>query len=191
MVVSLRDKRNCLFFILEIKKIILIYNNDTLIRGIIINSLYKGANMTYLKLKHNIWNELRPFSVGFDNIFDHFNLHLDNTRTVNYPPYNIVEVDNFNWKIEIALAGFSKKDIEIEYSNNLLTVESVKDKDTKEVEENDGILHKGISKRQFKKSFTLADDVVINGAELKDGMLVIDLEKIVPEEKKPRQIKIK
>jgi molecular chaperone IbpA len=91
----------------------------------------------------------------------------------------------------MALAGFSKKDIEIEYSNNLLTVESVKDKDTKEVEENDGILHKGISKRQFKKSFTLADDVVINGAELKDGMLVIDLEKIVPEEKKPRQIKIK
>ena len=163
-----------------------------LIRGIKFNSLKsKGENMTYLKLKHNIWNELRPFSVGFDNIFDHFNLHLDNTRTVNYPPYNIVEVDNFNWKIEMALAGFSKKDIEIEYSNNLLTVESVKDKDTKEVEENDGILHKGISKRQFKKSFTLADDVVINGAELKDGMLVIDLEKIVPEEKKPRQIKIK
>ena len=62
--------------------------------------------------------------------------------------------------------------------------------DTKEVEENDGI-HKGISKRQFKKSFTLADDVVVNGAELKDGMLVIDLEKIVPEEKKPRTIKIK
>jgi len=147
--------------------------------------------MTYLKLKHNIWNELRPFSVGFDNIFDHFNLHLDNSRSVNYPPYNIVEVDNFNWKIEMALAGFSKKDINIEYANNLLTVESVKDKDTKEVEDNDGILHKGISKRQFKKSFTVADDVVINGAELKDGMLVIDLEKIVPEEKKPRTIKIK
>ena len=53
--------------------------------------------MTYLKLKNNIWNELRPFSVGFDNIFDHFNLHLDNSRSVNSPPYNIVEVDNFNW----------------------------------------------------------------------------------------------
>ena len=86
---------------------------------------------------------------------------------------------------------FSKKDINIEYANNLLTVESVKDEDTKEVEENDGVLFKGISKRQFKKSFTVADDVVINGAELKDGMLVIDLEKIVPEEKKPRTIKIK
>ena len=146
--------------------------------------------MTYKT--YNIWKDLRPYSVGFDSLFNHFNLHLDHSKSaVNFPPYNIVEVDNFNWKIEMALAGFGKKDIEIEYSNNLLTVESVKDKDTKEVEENDGVLFKGISKRQFKKSFTLADDVVINGAELKDGMLVIDLEKIVPEEKKPRQIKIK
>ena len=167
-----------------------INNNDTLIRGIKFNSLKsKGENMTNRELR--IWNDLRPFSVGFDNLFNHFNLHLDNTRTVNYPPYNIVEVDNFNWKIEMALAGFGKKDINIEYANNLLTVESVKDEDTKEVEENDGVLFKGISKRQFKKSFTVADDVVINGAELKDGMLVIDLEKIVPEEKKPRTIKIK
>ena len=134
-----------------------------------------------------IWNDLRPFSVGFDNIFDHFNLHLDNTRTVNYPPYNIVEVDNFNWKIEMALAGFSKKDIEIDYSNNQLTIKSVEsdDKDEKDT------IHRGISKRQFTRSFTLADDVVVNGAELKDGMLVIDLEKIVPEEKKPKTIKIK
>ena len=147
--------------------------------------------MTYLKLKHNIWNELRPFSVGFDNIFDHFNLHLDNTRTVNYPPYNIVEVDNFNWKIEMALAGFSKKDIEIEYSNNLLTVESVKDKDTKEVEENDGILHKGISKRYFKKQFTIAKDVKVNGAELKDGLLKVSMERIIPEAMKLKSITVK
>ena len=143
--------------------------------------------MTYLKLKHNIWNELRPFSVGFDNIFDHFNLHLDNTRTVNYPPYNINKIDDFNWNIEIALAGFGKKDIDVSTAENQLTIKSVEsdDKDEKDT------IHRGISKRQFKKSFTVADDVVINGAELKDGMLVIDLEKIVPEEKKPRTIKIK
>ena len=139
----------------------------------------------------SIWKELRPFSVGFDNIFDHFNLHLDNTRTVNYPPYNINKIDEFNWQIQMALAGFGKKDINITTADNQLTVESVKDKETKDVEDNDGLLFKGISKRQFKKSFTLADDVVINGAELKDGMLVVDLEKIVPEEKKPRTIKIK
>ena len=139
----------------------------------------------------SIWKELRPFSVGFDNIFDHFNLHLDNTRTVNYPPYNINKIDEFNWQIQMALAGFGKKDINITTADNQLTVESVKDKETKDVEDNDGLLFKGISKRQFKKSFTVADDVVINGAELKDGMLVIDLEKIVPEEKKPKTIKIK
>ena len=139
----------------------------------------------------SIWKELRPFSVGFDNIFDHFNLHLDNTRTVNYPPYNINKIDEFNWQIQMALAGFGKKDINITTADNQLTIESVKDKDTKDVEENDGVLFKGISKRQFKKTFTLSDEVVINGAELKDGMLLIDLEKIVPEEKKPKTIKIK
>jgi|TARA_B110000967_G_C18644333_1_gene440098 molecular chaperone IbpA len=139
----------------------------------------------------SIWKELRPFSVGFDNIFDHFNLHLDNTRTVNYPPYNINKIDEFNWQIQMALAGFGKKDINITTANNQLTIESIKDEDTNEVEENDGVLFKGISKRQFKKTFTLSDEVVINGAELKDGMLLIDLEKIVPEEKKPKTIKIK
>ena len=134
-----------------------------------------------------IWNDLRPFSVGFDNIFDHFNLHLNNARTVSYPPYNINKIDDLNWNIEIALAGFGKKDIDVSTAENQLTIKSVEsdDKDEKDT------IHRGISKRQFTRSFTLADDVVVNGAELKDGMLVIDLEKIVPEEKKPKTIKIK
>ena len=67
--------------------------------------------MTYKTL--NIWKDLRPYSVGFDNIFNHFNLHLDNQRTVNYPPYNINKLNDFNWNIEMALAGFSKKDIDV------------------------------------------------------------------------------
>jgi len=147
-----------------------------------------------------IWNDLRPFSVGFDNLFNHFNLHLDNTRTVNYPPYNIVEVDSLNWRIELALAGFGKKDINISTAENQLTIESnvksvmadsVGYKDDEHKPKEEQMVHKGISKRYFKKSFTLADDVVVNGAELKDGMLTIDLEKIVPEEKKPKTIKIK
>ena len=134
-----------------------------------------------------IWNDLRPFSVGFENIFDHFNLHLDTQRTVNYPPYNINKLDDLNWNIEMALAGFGKKDIDVSTAENQLTIKSVEsdDKDDKDT------IHRGISKRQFTRSFTLADDVVVNGAELKDGMLVIDLEKIVPEEKKPKTIKIK
>ena len=133
-----------------------------------------------------IWNDLRPFSVGFENIFDHFNLHLDTQRTVNYPPYNINKVDDFNWSIEIALAGFGKKDINISTANSQLTIKSIPSEDKwKEP------IHKGISKRQFTRTFTLADDVVVNDAELKDGMLVVNLEKIVPEEKKPKSIKIK
>ena len=135
-----------------------------------------------------IWNDLRPFSVGFESIFDHFNLHLDTQRTVNYPPYNINKLDDLNWNIEMALAGFGKKDIDISTANSQLTIKSVVDKNK---DETAGTIHKGISKRQFTRTFTLADDVVVNGAELKDGMLVIDLEKIVPEEKKPRTIKIK
>ena len=134
-----------------------------------------------------IWNDLRPFSVGFDNIFDHFNLHLENTRSVNYPPYNINKIDDFNWNIEIALAGFGKKDIDVSTAENQLTIKSIEsdEKDDKDT------IHRGISKRQFTRSFTLADDVVVNGAELKDCMLTIELEKIVPEEKKPKTIKIK
>ena len=139
----------------------------------------------------SIWNDLRPFSVGFDDLFDHFNNTLEYTvkQPTSYPPYNINKVDDLNYQIEMALAGFSKKDIGIEYADNQLTIESVFEKDDKE--DDTTTVHRGISKRQFKKAFTLADEVVINGAELKDGMLIVDLEKIVPEAKKPRTIKIK
>ena len=138
----------------------------------------------------SIWNDLRPFSVGFDDLFDHFNNTLEYTvkQPTSYPPYNINKVDDLNYQIEMALAGFSKKDIGIEYADNQLTIESVFEKDDKE--DDTTTVHRGISKRQFKKAFTLADEVVVNGAELKDGMLIVDLEKIVPEEKKPRSIKI-
>ena len=97
---------------------------------------------------------------------------------------------SFNWTIEMALAGFNKKDIEVEYADNQLTIKSIFEKDETDEEDNTTTVHRGISKRQFKKAFTLADEVVVNGAELKDGMLIVDLEKIVPEEKKPRTIKI-
>ena len=87
----------------------------------------------------------------------------------------------------MALAGFGKDDIEIKYADNQLTIKSVDsdDKDEKDV------IHRGISKRKFSRSFTLAEDIKVNGAELKDGMLLVELEKIVPEEKKPRTINIK
>ena len=138
----------------------------------------------------SIWNDLRPFQVGFDHAFERFNTQLEHTQGSNFPPYNIKKLDNFNWTIEMALAGFNKKDIEVEYADNQLTIKSIFEKDEKVEEDTSTTVHRGISKRQFRKSFTLADEVVVNGAELKDGMLIVDLEKIVPEEKKPRTIKI-
>ena len=135
----------------------------------------------------SIWNDLRPFSVGFDDLFDHFNNQLEIKQTPSYPPYNINRIDDLNYQIEMALAGFSKTDIDIKYADNQLTIKSVDSEDKKEKE----TLHRGISKRKFSRTFTLAEDMKVNGAELKDGMLLIELEKIVPEEKKPRTIDIK
>ena len=88
-------------------------------------------------------------------------------------------------------AGFNKKDIDVTYEDGMLTIKSIKDKETKEVEDNEGMLHKGIAKRMFSKSFTIADDVVVKGAELKDGLLKVSMERIIPEAKKARTITIK
>ena len=142
----------------------------------------------------SIFNQLRPVTVGFDNMFDHFERMFDGDvatfqTQVNFPPYNIVKTGDFTYDVELALAGFSKDDITVDYADNLLTVKSVKKEKTDD--DKDGVLHRGISKRMFSKAFTIADDVEVNGAELKDGLLKISLERIVPEGKKPRNIEIK
>ena len=143
----------------------------------------------------SIFNQLRPYSVGFDDVFDHFGRMFDDSlfdvSTPNYPPYNIVKIKDNKYNIEVALAGYGKKDIDITYENNMLTIKSVKDEQEKEVEENEGVLHKGIAKRMFSKSFTIADDCKVTGAELKDGLLKVSLEKIIPDHKKARTINIK
>ena len=138
----------------------------------------------------SIFNQLRPFSVGFDDMFDHFDAMVSMAPS-NYPPYNIVKTDKNSYNVEIALAGFNKKDISVEVENGILTIESIKTKDEKEVEDNDGVLHKGISKRYFKKQFTIAKDVKVNGAELKDGLLKVSMERIIPEAMKLKQITVK
>ena len=143
----------------------------------------------------SIFNQLRPVTVGFDNVFDHFERMIDdhnfNTMTAtNFPPYNIVKTGEYTYDVELALAGFSKNDIEVHYENNMLTVKS-KQKDKSEAKDSEGVIHRGISKRWFSKSFTIADDVEIKGAELKDGLLKVSMERIVPEGKKARSIEVK
>ena len=143
----------------------------------------------------SIFNKLRPVSVGFDSIFDHFGSMWDDDFISDiqpsYPPYNIVKSGKNTYDIEVALAGFNKKDINVEVENGMLTIQSVKDESEKEVEDNDGVLHRGISKRMFKRSFTIANDVKVKGAELKDGLLKVSMEKIVPEEMKLKTIQVK
>ena len=140
-----------------------------------------------------LFNQLRPVTIGFDNVFDHFErMFEDDFRGLsvpNFPPYNIVKTGKNSYDIELALAGYSKKDISIDFEDGILNIKSIKDE--KEDKEDDGVIHKGIAKRYFSKSFTIADDVEIKGAELKDGLLKVSLEKIVPESKKARTIEIK
>ena len=142
----------------------------------------------------SIFNSLRPFSIGFDDMFDQFENMLGNgglSMQSNYPPYNIRRTGQDKYSIEVALAGFSKNDVEVEFEDNLLTVRT-RQVDKSDNKNDDGeIIHKGISQRHFARSFTIADDVKVNGAQLKDGLLTIACERIIPEHKKRKLIEIK
>ena len=159
--------------------------------GLTLNLANKGGYMTSKDL--SIFNSLRPFSVGFDDMFDQFESMLGNGGLgvqTNYPPYNIRKAGKDKYAIEVALAGFNRSDVEIEYEDNTLTVRTKKVQKS-ENKDGDEIIHRGISQRSFSRSFTVADDVKVNSAELKDGLLTIDCEKIVPEIKKKKLIPIK
>jgi molecular chaperone IbpA len=142
----------------------------------------------------SIFNQLRPVTVGFDPIFDRFERMFEDdffsAPMVNYPPYNIVKTGDYTYDIELALAGFNKKDIDVSYEDGVVTVKTIHET-SEESQANGSILHRGISKRQFTKAFQIADDVEVRGAELKDGLLKISLERIIPENRKPRSIEVK
>ncbi|MCH2642336.1 MAG: Hsp20 family protein [Candidatus Thalassarchaeum sp.] len=139
----------------------------------------------------SLFNKLRPVSVGFDSVFDHFESIFNDSPSLhtNYPPYDIVKTDEHSYVIELAVAGFSKKDIAVTVENGVLTVES--DREGNAESSGQEIIHRGISKRYFKKSFSISDDVEIRGAELKDGLLRISMEKIIPESRKRKEISIR
>lgn len=133
------------------------------------------------------FNQLTPYAVGFDRIFDHLNTYVaNNTSSTGFPPYNIRKEGEVNYVIEMALAGFGKEDIQVELAEGTLKIRSVK-----ENSEDDDTVYRGISYRKFERNFTLADDIVVNDAKLENGMLTIDLERVIPEEKKPRLIEVK
>jgi len=140
----------------------------------------------------SIFNQLRPVTIGFDSMFDNFERMFEDNffnTSSSYPAYDIVKTGENKYDVEVALAGFNKKDIKVEFADGQLSIESVKNQMTKE--KDDGKIFKGIAKRYFKKSFSIADNCEVKGAELKDGLLKVSLERIIPEAQKSKVIEIK
>ena len=131
------------------------------------------------------------FSVGFDGLFNRLN-SMDTAQS-GYPPYNIRKLNDLQYVVELALAGFSKSDIEVEVTDGTLTIRSTTAKDDgADNDENNEInfVHRGIAKRTFSRAFQLSDDIIVQSADLQDGMLIVNLERVIPDEKKPRLIPI-
>ena len=131
------------------------------------------------------------FTVGFDSMFDRLFGALDHpnpnpNNKQGYPPYNIRKDGETKYFIEMAVAGFSEEDLEVELKEGILTVQS---KPLNEENETTYV-HRGIAKRTFERSFTLSDDVIVKGCDLNNGMLIVELEKVIPEEKRARLIPI-
>ena len=135
-------------------------------------------------------NKFLPYTIGFDGLFDRLFGIEDNTNSFGYPPYNIVKIDDYNYVIEMAIAGFNKNDVKIELSDGKLTIKSKKEQNDIVNKNQETIIHQGISSRQFIRKFTLSDEVHVKEAHVKDGMLKIKLEKVIPEHKKTKTIKI-
>ena len=124
-------------------------------------------------------------SVGFDRVFDLLE-NAQRARSVNdWPPYDIIKTGDDNYRISIAVAGFAQDDLDINFQSNLLTVTGKKQEAAA-----DGYLHRGIAGRPFEHRFELADHVRVNGADLSNGLLSIDLVREIPEALKPRKISI-
>ena len=124
-----------------------------------------------------------PFSIGFDRLFQQLQAQSV-VNQQNYPPYNIVKVDDENFVIELAIAGFDKKEVSVELEKNVLKIEGKSKDDDKD------FIHKGLASRSFERQFTLADDVEVSGAKLENGGLKVELRRVIPEEDKPVKIKI-
>ena len=125
--------------------------------------------------------------VGFDRMFDNFETRFANQINNNYPPYNVVKTDENNYFVELAVAGFKKSEISVEVENDYLTIKGERAR-TDDVEQQ--YLHRGLSARDFVRQFQLAEHMVVKGAAIQDGILTVQLERLIPEEKKARLVDI-
>jgi molecular chaperone IbpA len=144
--------------------------------------------MTNLTLHTLDFPQLHRSMIGFDRLFDELNRTFANSRSDNYPPHNVAQLDDTHFVIEVAVAGFKESEIDVELKEKVLTVkgEKVKAEDAPEVK----YLHKGLSARNFTRTFTLADNVEVRAATVENGVLAVALELIVPKEDQPKKIAI-
>ena len=131
-------------------------------------------------------NQIHRQAIGFDSLFEQLNRQFTNSKADNYPPHNVVKLDDTHYVIEVAVAGFAEDEIDVELKENVLTVRGEQAKKDVEVE----YLHKGISARNFTRTFPLAEHVEVRGATVQNGILAIALEQVVPEEQKAKKIQI-
>jgi molecular chaperone IbpA len=127
-----------------------------------------------------------PFFIGFNDMFDRLNTVHTTASHQSYPPYNIVKIEDDVFRVDLALAGFDKKDVDVTLDNGTLVI-----KGEVSTEDSGEAIHKGIAARKFTRTFALGEYMEVTGAELKNGLLSVTVEKIVPEDKKPKTIKIK
>ena len=133
------------------------------------------------------FDPFRNLTVGFDNIFDQLS-SLSQFEIPKYPPYNIKKVDDNKYQLEMALAGFTKTDLEVEVKDNTLTVTGNSSDDT---ENTNSFVYKGIAQRAFTRQWALMDYLKVFNANFKDGVLTVDMELNLPEEKKSKKIEVK
>jgi molecular chaperone IbpA len=135
-------------------------------------------------------NKFTPYAVGFDRIFDQMATYLQNqAKSTGYPPYNISQLEDNKYLIEVALAGVPKEHISLVEENGTLTI-SYAPEDHKQSSDGMEWLYKGIASRAFTQKFSLADNVKVKAAKMVNGMLSIELQRIIPDAKKPKQILI-
>lgn len=130
---------------------------------------------------------LHRHAIGFDRMFEELNRTFANSKSDNYPPYNVIQLDDTHYVVEVAVAGFSEDELNVELKDGVLSVSGEK---TKSEGDSAEYLHKGISARSFLRRFTLAENVEVRAATVKNGVLSVALEHVVPEEKKPKKIAI-
>lgn len=134
-------------------------------------------------------DQIARHSIGFDRMFEDMERHMHNGRsTDNYPPHNVIQLDETHYVIEIAVSGFAEEELNIELQDNVLNVtgEKIREEAAPKVE----YLHKGIGTRNFTRNFSLAENVQVCGATVKNGILAVALERIIPDEQKPKKIAI-